>query len=128
MLGSWPTFEDNRGLLAPIEFDNLDFTPRRIFYVTNVPKGDERGYHAHYTTQQILTCIQGEIIVSLHDGQKLETVTLQPTQWVFIDRLIWDSQKFVTGNEVLMCVCSTLYEKSDYIEDFEVFKKLVGGN
>ena len=128
MLGSWTTFEDNRGLLIPIEFDRLDFTPQRIFYVTGVPQGDERGHHAHYTGQQILTCIQGEIIVKLHDGKKLKTVTLKPTQWVLVDRLIWDSQIFVTGNDVLMCICSTPYTKADYIEDFEVFKKLVGGN
>ena len=128
MLGSWPTFEDNRSLLIPIEFDRIDFTPRRIFYVTGVPKGEERGCDAHYTTQQILTCIQGEIIVKLHDGKKLETVTLKPNQWIFVDRLIWDSKTFVTGNDILIYGCSTPYEKSDYIEDFEVFKSIVGGN
>lgn len=126
MLGSWPTFEDDRGLLVPIEFDNLNFVPKRIFYVTGVPEGDERGQHAHYTTQQILTCVQGEIIVKLHNGHKLETTTLKPNQWVFVDRLIWDSQIFVTGNDVLMCVCSSTYQKSDYIEDFEAFKRIIG--
>ena len=127
MLRSWPTFED-RGLLIPIEFDQLDFVPRRIFYVTDVPQGEERGHHAHYTTQQILTCIQGEIVVNLHDSKNLETVTLQPNQWVFVDRLIWDSQTYMTGNDILMCVCSTMYRKSDYIEDFEAFKKIVGAH
>ena len=125
MFGSWQTFEDNRGLLVPIEFDQLDFIPRRMFYVTGVPQGEKRGNHAHYTTQQILTCVQGEIEVSLHDGKILEIVTLQPNQWVFVDRMVWDSQKFMTGHDILMCVCSTVYKKRDYIEDFETFKKLV---
>ena len=56
MLGSWPTFKDHRGLLVPIEFAQLPFMPKRLFYVSNVPKGEERGNHAHYNTKQILTC------------------------------------------------------------------------
>ena len=63
MLGSWPTFRSPKGLLAPIELGQLPFVPKRVFYVCGVPKGQERGNHAHYTTKQILTCIQGEIIV-----------------------------------------------------------------
>tara|TARA_Y100000310_G_scaffold336549_1_gene421401 strand:+ start:419 stop:817 length:399 start_codon:yes stop_codon:yes gene_type:complete len=126
MLGSWPTFTDRNGVLIPIELDQLPFVPKRVFYVTNVPKGEERGNHAHYTTEQILTCIQGEIIVKLHNGTKLETVTLKPNQWTFIDKLIWDSQIFVTGNDILMSICSSVYNKSDYIEDFDIFKRIVG--
>ena len=125
MLGSWPTFTDRNGVLIPIELDQLPFVPKRVFYVTNVPKGEERGNHAHYTTEQILTCIQGEIIVKLHNGTGLKTITLKPNQWTFVNRLIWDSQIFVTGNDVLMAICSTIYDKSDYIEDFTKFKQII---
>jgi len=121
MSESWPTFKDPDGVLVPIEFDNLPFEPKRIFYVLDVPKGEERGMHAHYSTQQIITCLRGEILVKLHDGSALREYGLRPNEWVFVDKLIWDSQIFLTGNDVLMSMCSTKYNKSDYIEDFTEF-------
>ena len=63
--------EDN-GTLVPIDFSELTFAPKRVFYVTGVPAGDERGHHAHYETQQLLICVQGKISVHLYDGYKTE--------------------------------------------------------
>jgi dTDP-4-dehydrorhamnose 3,5-epimerase-like enzyme len=121
MSESWPTFKDPDGVLVPIEFDNLPFEPKRIFYVLDVPKGEERGMHAHYSTQQIITCLRGEILVKLHDSSTLREYGLRTNEWVFVDKLIWDSQIFLTGNDILMSMCSTKYNKSDYIEDFTEF-------
>ena len=126
MLNSWATFQDPDGTLVPIEFDKLPFVPKRAFYITGIPKGAERGRHAHYQTQQILTCIQGEVLVKLHDGKSLQSVTLNKNEWVFIDKMIWDSQVFLTGRDVLMSLCSTNYDKADYIEDFDAFLKITG--
>ena len=127
MLGSWPTFRSPKGLLAPIELGQLPFVPKRVFYVCGVPKGQERGNHAHYTTKQILTCIQGEIIVKLHDGKELNIVTLKPTEWTFVDRWIWDSQTYITGQDVLMSICSTECNQTDYIKSFDTFIKITNG-
>ena len=121
MSRSWPTFKDSDGVLVPIEFDHLPFEPKRIFYVLDVPKGEERGMHAHYNTQQIITCLRGEILVKLHDGSTLQEYRLYPDEWIFVDRFIWDSQIFLTGNDILMSICSTKYNKLDYIEDFTKF-------
>jgi dTDP-4-dehydrorhamnose 3,5-epimerase-like enzyme len=126
MLKDWQTFEDEDGTLVPIEFSNLPFKPQRIFYVANVPKGEERGLHAHYKTQQILTCIKGQILVRVHDGVSLTEHTLNPNESIFIDKLTWDSQVFLTGDDILLSICSTSYNKEDYIEDFNTFLKVTG--
>ena len=118
MSNSWPIFKDLDGSLIPIEFSPLPFEPKRIFYVVGVPKGEERGMHAHYQSQQILTCIQGEILVKLHDGSILQQHILRPNEWIFIDSMIWDSQVFLTGKDILLSLSSTSYNKEDYIEDF----------
>ena len=124
MSGSWSTFRDPDGILVPIEFNILPFEPKRVFYVLDVPKDEERGMHAHYETQQVLTCLQGEILVKLHDGHALREYKLSPNEWVFVDKMVWDSQVFLTGNDILMSMCSTKYSKSDYIENFETFKTI----
>ena len=116
--------EDPDGTLIPIEFKNLPFEPKRIFIVSDVPAVTERGHHAHYETQQILICLKGQIIVKLYDGKDLQQILLNPKEAVFVDKLIWDSQVFVTGNDILLSICSTPYDKSDYIEDIAQFERI----
>ena len=124
MSRDWPIFKDDDGTLVPIEFSKLPFEPGRIFYVCDVPKGEERGMHAHYETQQILTCIKGKILVKLHNGISMSETVLEENDTVFIDKMIWDSQVFLTGNDVLLSICSTEYNIDDYINDFDFFLKL----
>jgi len=116
---------DSRGCLVPIEFNKLDFIPKRLFIVNDVPKGVTRGEHAHYKTKQLLVCLKGEIDVITFDGTLTSTKTLYPFDYFFIDSMIWDSQKFLTGNDILMVLCSTKYDKNDYINDIDQFKELV---
>jgi dTDP-4-dehydrorhamnose 3,5-epimerase-like enzyme len=118
---------DFRGNLYPIDFQDLPFKPRRIFFVSDVPAGCIRGEHAHHVTKQLLYCIKGEIEVTL------ENVQTQPVSYVltqgnflFVDKLVWDSQKFLTGDDVLMVIASTEYNKDDYILDKKEFKRMRG--
>ena len=120
----WQAFKDPDGTLVPIEFNRIPFVPKRIFYVCDIPKDEERGNHAHYETKQLLICVQGEIIVKMHNGRYLESIKLKPNQSVLVDKMIWDSQIFLTGNDVLLSICSTEYNKNDYIEDFDLFLDL----
>jgi len=125
MLTNLKTIKDDEGTLVPIEFSDLPFEPKRIFYVCDVPKGEERGNHAHFETQQLLMCLQGSILVKIHDGKDLKEYRLIPNQSILVERMIWDSQVFETDRDVLLSICSTSYNKSDYIEDFEDFLRTV---
>ena len=60
----------------------------------------------------------------MHNGRYLESIKLKPNQSVLVDKMIWDSQIFLTGNDVLLSICSTEYNKKDYIEDFDLFLDL----
>ena len=118
---------EHNGTLVPIDFSELTFAPRRVFYVTGVPAGDERGRPAHYETQQLLICVQGKISVHLYDGYKTETLVMRQHESVFVDRMIWDSQTYETGTDIMLSLCSTEYNKEDYIEDIDEFNKLIRG-
>ena len=71
-----PSFEGNSGNLSVIEFKDLPFDIKRIFYITGVPKGFERGFHAHKETQQFLICLQGscEVYLELKKNLKLSSL------------------------------------------------------
>jgi dTDP-4-dehydrorhamnose 3,5-epimerase-like enzyme len=122
-------FNDHRGgYLMPFEFTDLPFSPKRIFIINDVPKDGLRGGHAHYETQQILICVKGKILVILDHGDRIEEILIKSGETIFIDKYVWDSQKFLTGKDILCVLASTFYDINDYILDKEKFYKLKNRN
>ena len=119
---------DSDGELVPIEFSKLPFTPKRAFYVTEVPVNITRGNHAHYKTEQILFCVKGRIRVELFDGRDTTIQMLDPGEHAHAGNLIWDSQTFLTPDTVLLSICSTEYDPDDYITDIDEFIAIVRKN
>lgn len=117
-------FCDERGSLIPVEFKWLPFVPQRLFVVRDVPEGVIRGEHAHYVNKQYLICLQGKIEVVLNDGEREVPEIILKDQAVYVDRLIWDYQRFLEKGSVLLVLCSTPYDLSDYIFDFEEYKRI----
>jgi len=117
-------FDDERGSLLPIEFNNLPFDPKRIFIVNKVPKGIVRGNHSHHKTKQLIICINGSVDVILHDGVDETSYHLNKNETILIPELIWDSQRFLEDDSEILVLCSTTYDLNDYILDFEEFKKI----
>ena len=107
------------GILRYMELTDLKFIPRRMYYITNTPKGEVRGKHGHYEDQQYIFCLQGQVNVELHSKDGIETVTLTPGKCVFLDRMVWAQQEYVTGQDILLVLCSTAFNKDDYFYDKE---------
>ncbi|RKE04335.1 WxcM-like protein [Marinifilum flexuosum] len=113
-------FKDFRGELTPLEFSELPFKVHRLFYVKNVPAGAIRGEHAHFQTKQFLICLKGQIEVGL-ETNNYKTILLNENEGVFIDKMIWDWQRFLTNDSILLVLCSSSYSKDDYIFDKQHF-------
>ena len=126
MIESLTSNHDLRGSLSALDFSSLCFEPKRIFYVKDVPKFTERGNHAHRKTQQYLICLEGTIQVKLFDGLEESNYLLKKNQMIFVDKLVWDSQTYMTGRDTLLSICSTEYDPEDYITDIEELKKVKG--
>lgn len=119
------SFFDRRGDLTPLEFSDLPFTPQRLFIVKNCEKGIKRGEHAHHKTKQFLICLKGEIKVVTHDGIRYDEGILKEGYSTLIETYQWDYQEFLTGNDILIVVCSTPFDLKDYILDFNTFKEIM---
>jgi dTDP-4-dehydrorhamnose 3,5-epimerase-like enzyme len=116
--------DDKLGYLMPIEFDTIPFIPKRAFIVHSVNKDEVRGEHAHIKTEQLLVCVRGEIEVTILNSKWLEEKTiLKEGDTFYIGRVVWGSQKFLTGNEIMLVFASTPYKIADYITNLEEFKK-----
>lgn len=113
---------ESNGNLVPIEFDNkLLFKPKRVFFVNGVQDQEPRGKHAHYKTKQLLICANGKITVKLHDGLKEAKYILNSGDSIYVPNMIWDEQVYHTPDTVLVSLCNTHYNTSDYIHDFNKF-------
>ena len=120
-------FDESDGRLAPIEFHkDVPFEVKRMFYVFGVHNQNDRGKHSHYETEQLLISINGSIDVKCDDGLGgVRTWTLtQPWNAIYIPEMIWDEQRYNTKDAILLVLSNTKYDKSDYIEDYEEFKKI----
>lgn len=115
----------HEGALCVSQFSDLPFTPKRLFYVKNVPIGTERGNHAHKNTEQLLVCVQGKIKIITHNGYTRHENVMEPNDAVLVKKMIWDSQIFLTEDSILLVLASTIYDEKDYITDFTEFKKII---
>jgi len=109
--------QEGRGTLSYVEYEDLRFQPERMYYITNVPKGEVRGQHGHYEDQQYLICVKGQVRTTLISKEGETTTILNPGDTVFMDRMVWGEQEYMTGEDILLVLCSTSYNPDDYITD-----------
>tara|TARA_R100001015_G_C4593094_1_gene148463 strand:+ start:387 stop:806 length:420 start_codon:yes stop_codon:yes gene_type:complete len=116
------------GILCPIESGkDIPFDIKRVFYVYGVANNKIRGKHAHIQTKQLLICLSGKVKVICKDENKEVSYLLEsPQQALYIPEMIWDEQVYTTEDTVLLVLSNTEYNQSDYIHDFNQYKKLKG--
>jgi len=120
------TITASDGSLVPIESDiDVPFEIKRIFYVYGVDNQDDRGKHSHHQTKQVLICLNGSVEVLCDDGINRKVYILdKPNKGLYIPELIWDEQRYLSKDSVLLVLSNTNYNIDDYIEDYDEFKEL----
>lgn len=117
----------NAGELSVFEGENdVAFQIKRIYYISKVPEGARRGYHAHKKLRQLLFCPYGKIQLILDNGNCREEITLDdPSIGVTIEQPVWREMIWMQKNSVLCVVASEKYDPEDYIRDYKIFKKYI---
>jgi dTDP-4-dehydrorhamnose 3,5-epimerase-like enzyme len=120
------SFIEPDGKLTPIELDrDIPFDVKRMFYVYDVHDQNDRGKHSHHKTKQILIAVSGRVTVVCDDGKTKRNYVLdEPSRALYIPEMIWDEQIYHSEDSVLLVLANTNYDFSDYIEDYEEFKRL----
>lgn len=108
--------------------NNLPFDIKRIYYISKVPEGVRRGFHAHKKLKQFLFCPYGKIQLILDNGDKREELELSdPSIGVLIEQPTWREMVWLQKDSVLCVAASDYYEVEDYIRDYTEFKNYIGG-
>ena len=116
------------GYISLAENETLPFDVKRIYWTYFTPEDVERGGHAHHELEQILVALAGKITVNteMPDGSKNAFVLESPNQGVYLPKYSWHIMQY-SHNAVQMCIASMVYEESDYIRDYNEFKKIKHG-
>jgi uncharacterized RmlC-like cupin family protein len=122
---SIPVVHDARGNLCVVEeARNVPFRIRRIFYLCDIPGGSKRGGHAHKKLEQFIIAVNGSFEVSVQGKGFKETYILNRSNFgLYVPPMYWCQLKNFSSGAVSLVLASEHYNESDYIRNFEEFKK-----
>lgn len=104
------------------EIHDVPFEIKRIYYISKVPEGVRRGFHAHKELKQLLFCPYGRIQLILENRNGREEIELSdPSIGVLIEECTWREMLWLQKDSVLCVAASDYYKIDDYIRDYEQF-------
>lgn len=114
---------DRKGNLTVVENGvTLPFDVKRVYYLYDVPGGENRGSHAHKELSQLIIAASGSFTVTLDDGQNKRSFFLnRPYQGLYIKPGMWRDLVDFSSGAVCMVLASEVYQKEDYIRDYGEF-------
>lgn len=100
----------------------IPFDVKRVYYLYDVPGGEERGAHAHRDLSQLIVAASGSFTVTLDDGKCKRSFFLnRPYQGLYVKPGLWRDLVDFSSGAVCMVLASDVYLKEDYIRDYEEF-------
>jgi len=123
----FPVVHDLRGNLTFVESQqHVPFDIARVYYLYDVPSGSERAGHAHRRLRQLIIAASGSFSLHLDDGHTKETVFLNRSHMgVLMGPMVWRVIDNFSSGAVCLVLASLRYDESDYIRDYEEFRKAV---
>lgn len=110
------------GDLGVIEFTDLPFEPKRIYWLNGVQSGQSRGHHAHKELRQYFVVIEGSVDIILSDGNIESFYTLRADgNGILLAPGLWREIKNFSENAVLLVICDQPYTEGDYIREFDEY-------
>ena len=114
---------DRNGNLTVVENGKtLPFDVKRVYYIYDVPGGENRGAHAHKELSQLIVAASGSFTVTLDDGKCKRSFFLnRPYQGLYVKPGLWRDLVDFSSGAVAMVLASDVYLQSDYIRSYEEF-------
>lgn len=118
-----PHIKNRTGNITPIT-NNIEvpFSIKRVFYIYDIPGGEDRGAHAHKECHQFLVAVSGSFEIELNDGKIRRTIALnRPYFGLHILPGIWAAEKSFSSGAVCLVLTSHKYDDNDYLKNYKDF-------
>lgn len=118
-----PQVHSIAGNITAIENNkNIPFAVKRIYYLYDIPGGEDRGAHAHKTLQQFIIAASGSFDITLDDGLNKRTISLNhPNRALHLVSGIWRELSNFSSGAICLVLASNIYLEQDYIRDYNEF-------
>ncbi|WP_340111714.1 sugar 3,4-ketoisomerase [Maribellus mangrovi] len=120
-----PKIHNRAGNITALENEHsIPFPIKRVYYLYDIPGGEERGGHAHKNLEQIIIAASGAFDVLLDDGNQRKIVHLdRPYVGLHIVPGIWRELLNFSSGAVCLVLASLKYDEADYWRDYNSFLK-----
>jgi len=124
-----PKITDLRGNLTFIEENkHIPYKIKRVFFLYDVPGGENRAGHALKTCHQLLIAVIGSFDVTLNDGKEKKTFQLNRSYYgLSVPPNMWREIDNFSSGSVCMVLASEFYSEADYFRQYDEFLKAVWG-
>ena len=122
-----PRIYSRQGNLTPVhEYEDIPFKIERVFYLYDIPGGEDRGAHAHKECHQFLIAASGSFEIILDDGRNKRTVLLnRPYFGLHIPPGIWAAEQGFSSGAICLVLTSHKYDENDYIREYGEYLRLL---
>ena len=121
---SLPEHRDKRGCLSIAEWGSgIPFAIERVFWIYDVPEGEERGAHSHNECAEVVVPVCGAFDMTLDDGTTQATVHLDsPHTGILIPAGVWCRLSGFAAGTVCVVLASHPFNASGYVHDYATYK------
>ena len=113
---------DKGNLSVVANHQTIPFDVRRVYYLYDIPGGENRGAHAHKDLRQLIIAASGSFSVTLDDGKVKRTFFLnRPHQGLLVVPGIWRDLTDFSSGSVCLVLASSHYDEKDYIRNYSEF-------
>ena len=118
-----PKILDERGNLSFFESGNfIPFSIERVYWIYDVPGGEQRGAHAYKTLQEFIVALSGSFDVVLHDGKSQKKFTLNRSYYgLYVPPGVWRHLENFSTNSLALIAADKPYDEQDYMRDWNTF-------
>jgi len=121
-----PQVHSEAGNITAIENNTtIPFCIKRIYYLYDIPGGEERGAHGHKELQQFIIAASGSFDVIIDDGENKRTFSLNhPNIALHLVSGLWRKLSNFSSGAICLVLASAKYNEEDYIRDYDDFIKI----
>ena len=121
---------DARGKLVVVEgAKDIPFEIKRVFYIYGSDNEVIRGQHANRESEFVLINVGGTSKVRIDNGHSEAIVELnKPMMGLYIPTMVWKDMYDFSEDSILLVLASTHYDGTEYIRDYEEYKKEMGAH
>jgi hypothetical protein len=103
--------------------NNVPFDVKRIYYLYDIPGGENRGGHGHKELHQLIVAASGSFNVMLDDGINKKIVTLnRPDYGLLVVPGIWRELLEFSSGAICLVLASQSFDDGDYIRNYNAYK------